>query len=123
MDFPSVSVRWSSPIPLEGADASPIPGRGGVYEILFQDEGGVERMFAGETEDLRRTFVSHAGGSKGNEELRRAIAKSETFFRYWECEISSRRLEVVCALSDLHMYEYGTDSADGAACIRVTETY
>ena len=123
MDFPSVSVRWSSPIPTEGADASPLPLRGGVYEILYQDVGGVERLYAGETEDLRRAFVSHSAGSKGHDELRRAMVNQVTFFRYWECEVQRRRTEVVAALADTHYYECGHDEIEDAACVRLTETY
>ena len=123
MDYPTVSVRWSAPIPLGGADASPLPSRGGVYEILVQDEAGVERVFAGETEDLRRTFIAHAGGTKGAEGLRRAMISSTMVFRYWECEVVSRRLEVVAALADEHFYEYGHDDSDSAGMIRLIETY
>jgi len=121
--LPLIHIRWSAPIPMEGADASPIPPRGGVYEIMVEDDTGVERIYAGETGDLRRTFVSHSGGSKGDEELRRAILQNCTFFRYWECEVMSRRLEVVAALLDTHIYEYGTDNCDGAGCVRIQETY
>jgi hypothetical protein len=83
----------------------------------------VERAFAGETEDLRRTFVSHSGGSKGHEELRRAVISNVTFFRYWECQVLDKRLEVLAALADTHVYEFGCDDADSARCIRVAETY
>jgi hypothetical protein len=50
--LPLIQVRWSAPIPIKGADASPIPCRGGVYELMVEDETGVERIYAGETTDL-----------------------------------------------------------------------
>ena len=123
MEFATVSVRWSAPIPTEGADASPIPRRGGVYEVLYQDHGGVERLYAGQTEDLRRAFVSHAAGSKGNEDLRRAMLSRVTFFRYWECEVHRRRLEVVAALVDSHLYDCGHDEVEEVACVQLAETH
>lgn len=123
MDLPQINVRWSSAIPMDGADASPLPNRGGVYEILFHDTTGVDRMYVGETEDLRRAFVSHVAGSKGAQQLRRSLASKTTFFRYWLCEIHGRRLEVVAALADLHFYESGHQTLDdGVLCAQLIET-
>lgn len=123
MDFASVNITWSAPIPTAGADASPIPSRGGVYEILYQDTGGVERLFVGHTADLRRTFVSHSGGSKGQALLRRTMMERVTMYRFWECEVDRRRIEVVAALIDTHIYECGHDEIENAACIRLMETF
>ena len=123
VDFATVTLRWSTPIPMDGADASPIPSRGGVYEILYQDVGGIERMFVGESEDLRGAFVSHAAGDKGNDDLRRGILSHVTFYRYWECEVRRRRLEVVAALVDGHVYDCGHDEIEDVACIRLVEIY
>lgn len=123
VDLINVQVRWSAPIPFSGADASPLPPRGGVYEVLYEELGGVERLYAGQTDDLRRAFVSHMAGSKGNEELRRTMLQETTFFRYWMCEDPKRRFEVVAALSDLHMYDCGTEDIPDVACIQLVETH
>ena len=123
MNIPTIQVRWSAPIPMEGADASPIPVRGGVYELLVHDGTGVERLYSGATEDLRRSFISHSAGSKGDQELRRMIQESECCFRYWECEMLQRRVEVLAALMDTHVYEFGGDEIDDAACVRLQETW
>ncbi len=58
MSFVRLNIRWSAQIACYGADAPPIPSRGGVYEILFHDDTGVERMYVGQTEDLRRASRS-----------------------------------------------------------------
>jgi hypothetical protein len=122
VDLPKVSVRWSAPIPYKGADASPIPSRGGVYELLYEDVGGVERMFVGHTQDLRRAFVSHLAGSKGDEEVRRGMMNHTCYFRYWICDNLSRCLEVVSALADAHYYECGHEEVPPVACVHVFET-
>ena len=122
MDLPVINVRWSAPVGCQGADASPIPARGGVYELLWQTEDGVERMFVGETEDLRRTFVSHIAGSKGSADLRRTLNANDTSYRYWLCESYSRRQEAVAALADLHFYECGSSGFDDTvSCVRLVE--
>ena len=123
MDYPTVSVRWSAPIPLSGADASPLPGRGGVYEILIADGMGVERSFVGQCDDLRRAYISHIGGSKGSSGLRSSMAKHDTAFRYWEQENRARRWEVLAALIDLHCYDWGHDEpTEAISCINLNET-
>ena len=123
MNLQTIQIRWSAPIPMKGADASPIPARGGVYELLFNDGSGVERLYSGESEDLRRTFISHSAGSKGDEELRRILQGNECSIRYRECEAVQRRLEVLAALLDAHVYEFGGDDFDHAACVRLQETW
>ena len=123
MDLPSVQMRWSAPIQFNGADASPLPPRGGVYEILYEGSGGVERLYAGQTDDLRRAFVSHMAGSKGNEELRRAMRQEIALFRYWMCEDPKRRFEVMAALADLHSYGCHTGDIPDVACIQLVETH
>lgn len=123
MSFPIVNIRWSSPIPCDGADASPIPARGGVYEILLSDDAGVERMYVGQCEDLRRAYISHIGGSKGSSELRAGMAKNLTAFRYWEQDNLGRRWEVLSALVDLHFYDWGHDeTSEVVACVNLNET-
>ncbi len=123
LNYEKVHVRWSSPIPCQGADASPIPNRGGVYEMLFEEMEGVDRLFIGYSQDLRRAFISHMGGSKGNAALRKELAENVTFFRYWLCEQPSTCKNVVSALADSHYYECGSDAVDDANCIEVMETH
>jgi hypothetical protein len=89
---------------------------------MYENDSGVERMYVGQTEDLRRTFVSHIAGSKGNQELRRGMQQHTTFFRYWLCEVERRRLEIVYALADIHFYECGWEqSGNSVDCVRLTE--
>ena len=121
MNLPVVNVRWSTPIPCDGADAAPIPARSGVYEILRRDESGVERMFIAQTADLRRAFVSHIAGTAGDEALRRGMLKEPTAFRYWDCVSESRRREVVAALVDMHCYEWGHEDVGDVGCVNVSE--
>jgi hypothetical protein len=118
----TLTVRWSTPIQCRGADASPIPARGGVYEILCEDDGGLERMYVGQCEDLRRAFVSHIAGTKGEEALRRGMREQQALYRYWEQESLARRLEVVAALTDLHYYEWGHDEVSvDVSCVTLNE--
>lgn len=121
MSYSAIQIRWSSAIPCRGADASPIPGRAGVYEILLNDATGTERMYVGETEDLRRAFVAHIAGSMGGEEIRRGMHEHETSFRYWEHDSKVRRMEVVSALVDTHLYEYGHDEIKSVGCVEIQE--
>ncbi len=79
-------------------------------------------MFVGETEDLRRTFVSHIAGSKGSAELWRSVNSRNTSYRYWACESYARRLEAVAALADLHYYECGSSGFDDSvSCVKLVE--
>ena len=123
MELAAVQVHWCMPIPYSGADASPIPVRGGVYEILYEESEGVERLYVGYTQDLRRAFVSHMGGSKGGPELRKSMTEQVTYFRYWECEDRARCLDVVAALADLHYYDCGYEQVEDSQCVRLIETY
>lgn len=118
----TIQIRWSAAIPCRGADASPIPGRGGVYELLMNDATGSERMYVGETDDLRRAFVAHIAGSKGHEDIRRGMQEQEASFRYWESDSKVQRLEVVSALIDLHCYEYGYEDIEPIGYIELEET-
>jgi hypothetical protein len=88
-----------------------------------QDETGVERMYTGQCDDLRRAFVSHIAGTKGTEELRQGMRQNEVVFRYWEQDNLGRRLEVIAALIDLHCYEWGHEEVTmDVACINLNET-
>ena len=46
-----------------------------------------------------------------------------TFFRYRECEVHRRRLEVVAALVDSHLYDCGHDEVEEVACAQLAETH
>jgi hypothetical protein len=123
MDMPTVKLRWSSPISFDGADASAIPNRGGVYEVLEDPGSGVERLWVGQTGDLRRGFVAHMAGSVGDPKVHAAVSGGKASFRYWLCEDTNRRLEVVQALVDLHCYEIGHEPLQDVGCVRLVETY
>ncbi len=122
MEMPTIKVRWSSPISFGDADASPIPNRGGVYEVLSGMGAGVERLWVAQTGDLRRGFVAHMAGSAGDAKILEAVAKGDASFRYWLCEDTVKRLEVVQALVDLHCYEVGHEPLQDVSCVRLVET-
>ena len=122
MDIPVITVHWSKPSPYGGADASPIPKRGGVYEILVDDSRVLERVFLGETDELRRAFINHIAGRTRSVNLHARMSQGEPYFRYWLCDTPSERCEVAAALADMHLYECGTDIHTGdIACVRVVE--
>lgn len=123
MDMPTIKVRWSNPICFDDADASAIPDRGGVYEVLSDAGGSVERLWVAQTGDLRRGFVAHMAGSAGDEAVQAAVAQGNTSFRYWLCEDAAKRLEVLQALVDLHCYECGHEPLQDVACVRLVETF
>lgn len=121
-DLPTITVYWSRPAPYAGADASPIPERPGVYEILVEDERIMDRVFMGETSDLRRAFIAHLGGRTSSVNLRHRMSSGEPYFRYWLSDNTAERCEVAAALHDKHDYECGTDYHDGEiALVRVLE--
>jgi hypothetical protein len=122
LELPVVTVRWSTPQTFSGVDASRIPARGGVFEILREDGGEYDRLFVGESLDLRRTYVSLIAGDDEEPGAPEAARDKNACFRFWECELRPRRLQVIGALVDSCVYEHGFDEvAADVACIRVVE--
>ena len=120
--MPTIAVHWSKPAPYDGADASPIPERPGVYEILVEDDTGIDRVFMGETSDLRRAFIAHLAGRTSSVNLRARMGMGPSYFRYWMSDAPAERAEVAAALDDKYDYECGTDYFDGEiALVRVHE--
>jgi hypothetical protein len=123
VQLPVVSVRWSTVRPFSGADASGIPTRGGVFEVLRELDEDCERLYLGESPDLRRSFVSLCAGRSGGAGAELAMQEKHLGFRFWECDLASRRLEVMSALFDQHVYECGTGHLPGdVACVRLLES-
>lgn len=122
MNLPVVPVSWCKPIPCAGLEASLIPGRGGVYELLSHGGDDAERLFMGEADDLRQTLLEHISGRSNNDAVRQLVLERDTCFRYWLCDARVKRSQVAAALWDRHAYELGGSWTDhGGCCVRLVE--
>ena len=122
MNLPVVTIAWCKPIACVGLDASLIPPRAGIYEILDDSSPDAERVFMGESDDVRKTLIAHISGWTNHGNVTQRITEGGTYFRYWLCDSRIRRSEVAAALWDRYAYECGGDWADlGGNCVRLIE--
>jgi len=117
-----VTISWCKPITCGSLDPSLIPARAGIYEILWDTAGGRDRIFMGESEDIRRSLIEHLSGRTEFAALADRVLDPHTSFRYWLCDSRVRRSQVAAALWDTQPYECGADWSDlGGSCVQLHE--